>query len=104
MTTLRTRLLRIGEPLRSKRIRPWALAILYGIAAALLASALSPWLGLPVGVVAFFIVRRRVREGLRPISEDVRLLVSGPSWVNWALLILVILLLAWLLITSPILR
>lgn len=78
-----------------------ALAILYGGAAALLASDLSPWLGLPVGVLAFFIVRRRTREGFPPLSEDVRRLVSAPSWVNWSALILVILVLAWLLIWGP---
>ena len=49
-TTLRARLLRIGERPRSKAIRPWALATFYGGVAALFAwlDDWSPWWGLAV--------------------------------------------------------
>ncbi len=90
-TTLPAHLLRIGP----------ALAIVYGGLVMLFASDPWPWLALPVLVLAFFYVRRRAPKGLPPVLADVWRLISGPSWLNWAALILFILFFAWLLIWGP---
>lgn len=98
-TTLRARLPRIGEPPRSKAIRPWALATFYGGVAALFAwlDDWSPWWGLAVAAVVFLVERRRAREGLPSISKDVRFRRLMSTW-NWVTLVLFILIVAWLLI------
>ncbi len=91
-TTLRAHLVRIGP----------ALAIIYGGLVVLFASDPWPWLALPVLVLAFFYVRGRTPKGLPPILQDVWHLILGPSWWNWAaLILLVILIFAWLLIWGP---
>lgn len=101
-TTLRSHLLRIGERLRSKAIRPWALATLYGGVAALFAwlDDWSPWWGLAVAAVVFLVERRRARQGLPSISRDVRFRRLMSIW-NWVALVLFILIVVWLLIWVP---
>ncbi len=47
-------------------------------------------------------MRGRTPKGLPPILQDVWHLILGPSWWNWAaLILLVILIFAWLLIWGP---
>lgn len=101
-TAPRAHLLRIRERLRSKAIRPWALATLYGGMAALFAwlDDWSPWWGLAVAAVVLLVERRRAREGLPSISEDVRFRRFMSIW-NWVALVLFILIVAWLLIWVP---
>ncbi len=81
------------EQLRSKKIRPWAAAVFYGGVAALFAWD-WPWLALPVGVIAFLVVRRRVREGLPPITEGARRFLSIWNWITLALFIVAVVWLA----------
>ena len=101
-TAVRARLLRIRERLGSKAIRPWAFATVYGGIAALFAwlDGWSPWWGLAVAAVVLLVERRRAREGLPSISEDVRVRRLMSIW-NWVTLVLFILIVAWLLIWIP---